>query len=222
MRESVEDRRPRRRLVEGPRMNALPEREPGHAVGERGVEEHHERARVRRANLPARGIAGNSAPGKDLRIVEVKIRLGKHAAAVVEGGVRDVRRSMPKWRMRLAAGVALGGFALLSGIPALALNIVGTNGNDTLSGTQRADRINGRAGNDRILGLGGNDVLTGGPGRGWFAAHPAAGRSIGFCVAREPGVVPAYLVDSAPSRPMSASTASPSGDVGERELSRTA
>lgn len=42
--------------------------------------------------------------------------------------------------------------------------IVGTAGNDLLSGTDAADRIDGRAGDDTLNGLGGNDTLLGGDG----------------------------------------------------------
>ena len=55
--------------------------------------------------------------------------------------------------------------ALLFAVPALAMNVNGTPGNDVLTGTPSADKITGGEGNDRLLGLGGNDVLTGGKGR---------------------------------------------------------
>ena len=42
--------------------------------------------------------------------------------------------------------------------------IVGTNGNDTLTGTAGADTIQGRDGNDAIYGLAGNDNIDGGKG----------------------------------------------------------
>jgi hypothetical protein len=48
--------------------------------------------------------------------------------------------------------------------PAVAVNVVGTNGSDVLRGTVSGDWINGKSGNDRLFGLGGNDILTGGPG----------------------------------------------------------
>lgn len=66
---------------------------------------------------------------------------------------------------RAAVAAAISVAAFLFVVPALALNIVGTNGNDVLRGTGRADRVNGRGGDDRILGLAGNDTLTGGLGR---------------------------------------------------------
>jgi hypothetical protein len=55
--------------------------------------------------------------------------------------------------------------ALVVALPALAINVPGTNGNDLIRGTAKADRLFGRGGNDRLLGLAGNDLLNGGPGR---------------------------------------------------------
>ena len=43
-------------------------------------------------------------------------------------------------------------------------NIVGSAGNDTLTGTDDANALSGGAGNDTISGGGGNDDLTGGAG----------------------------------------------------------
>jgi Ca2+-binding RTX toxin-like protein len=47
---------------------------------------------------------------------------------------------------------------------ALAANITGTNGNDTLIGTSGNDNINGLQGNDIIFGLGGSDSINDGNG----------------------------------------------------------
>ncbi len=47
----------------------------------------------------------------------------------------------------------------------LAATIVGTEGNDRITGTDGADVIHALGGNDRIAGLGGDDVLCGGKGR---------------------------------------------------------
>ena len=57
-------------------------------------------------------------------------------------------------------------------VPALALTIPGTKGNDVLRGTAKGDKIDGRAGNDRIVGRGGNDTLTGGPGKDTLDGGP--------------------------------------------------
>jgi hypothetical protein len=68
-------------------------------------------------------------------------------------------------RSRWAARFVVGALVVLAGaVPAGAVNVVGSNGPDTIYGTGRADRIDGRGGNDQLLGLGGADVLTGGPG----------------------------------------------------------
>ncbi len=48
---------------------------------------------------------------------------------------------------------------------ATAANVIGTAGDDRLSGTPRADTILGREGRDRLLGRGGADFLQGGAGR---------------------------------------------------------
>jgi hypothetical protein len=58
----------------------------------------------------------------------------------------------------IAAGV------LLTTIPADALNVIGSNGDDVLRGTPTDDSITGKGGDDRLFGLGGNDVLAGGAG----------------------------------------------------------
>jgi hypothetical protein len=66
--------------------------------------------------------------------------------------------------------------AAVIALPALAFNIAGTRGNDTLRGTASADRIDGRGGNDRLYGLAGNDVLVGGAGRDFLAGGPGNDR----------------------------------------------
>ena len=61
-------------------------------------------------------------------------------------------------------------------LPAFALNITGTNGNDILRGTAAADRINGKGGDDRILGRAGADILTGGSGADYVDGGQGADR----------------------------------------------
>lgn len=53
---------------------------------------------------------------------------------------------------------------LFAATVAMAANITGTPGPDTLNGTAAADNIDGLAGDDRITGLGGADVLRGSDG----------------------------------------------------------
>ena len=53
---------------------------------------------------------------------------------------------------------------LVSGV-ALAKNIGGDEGDNTLTGTKRADTIHGRSGNDFIRGKGGNDQIYGESGQ---------------------------------------------------------
>ena len=52
---------------------------------------------------------------------------------------------------------------MASGV-ALAVNRVGTNGNDVLRGTDGEDNLVGLGGKDALLGKGGSDNLVGGPG----------------------------------------------------------
>ena len=73
-------------------------------------------------------------------------------------------RSTKNGRRLVTGGLAAGALALAATGLAVASDIDGTRGNDTLRGTARADRIEGRAGNDIIKGLGGDDTLLGGPG----------------------------------------------------------
>jgi hypothetical protein len=63
----------------------------------------------------------------------------------------------------MVAAVCL--LALVGGaVPALAMNIRGTGGDDTLRGSAVGDWIDGKVGNDRLFGLGGGDILIGGGG----------------------------------------------------------
>ena len=55
--------------------------------------------------------------------------------------------------------------AILTGGVALAADITGTNGPDTINGTPEADNIQALGGNDTVNGRGGDDVIDGGPGR---------------------------------------------------------
>lgn len=68
--------------------------------------------------------------------------------------------------MRLPAiTIAVACLSLLAAAgAAMAVDLNGTNGPDTLVGTSGVDRISGKGGNDRIAGLAGNDVLVGGSG----------------------------------------------------------
>ncbi len=53
---------------------------------------------------------------------------------------------------------------MASGV-ALAVNKIGTNGDDTLRGTDKADNLLGRDGDDKLFGKGGEDNLLGGAGK---------------------------------------------------------
>jgi Ca2+-binding RTX toxin-like protein len=53
---------------------------------------------------------------------------------------------------------------LASGV-AWAVNMIGTDGPDTLRGTNGVDNLIGKGGNDRLFGLRGRDTLLGGPGK---------------------------------------------------------
>jgi hypothetical protein len=88
------------------------------------------------------------------------------------GERRRYRRSIPVFGI---VAVLLG----VAAVSALAANIVGTKGNDTLRGTAKADHISGGAGNDKIWGLSGNDVLNGGPGNDVLVGGPGNDTLIG-------------------------------------------
>lgn len=83
------------------------------------------------------------------------------------------RSGTGRWR-RLPA--LIGAVVLMTAVPAAALNVLGTNGNDVLRGTKAGDWINGKRGNDRIFGLAGNDILTGGPGADYVDAGAGSDR----------------------------------------------
>ena len=54
---------------------------------------------------------------------------------------------------------------LIAATVAMAANITGTPGPDTLNGTAQSDKIDGLGGDDTINGLGGADELRGSDGR---------------------------------------------------------
>jgi Ca2+-binding RTX toxin-like protein len=64
---------------------------------------------------------------------------------------------------------------LASGV-AWAVNMVGTNGPDTLRGTNGDDNLIGKGANDRLFALNGHDTLLGGPGKDWVDTHPTESR----------------------------------------------
>jgi hypothetical protein len=67
-------------------------------------------------------------------------------------------------KVLLLVGLSMLGAMLFASV-ALAVNKVGTNGDDTLRGTDGADNLVGLGGDDELLGLGGSDNLSGGPGK---------------------------------------------------------
>ena len=75
-----------------------------------------------------------------------------------------IRRHVGLRSLALVAAAA----TMVSG-SALAANIVGTPGNDTIRGTAKADKLYGRQGSDRLYGLAGDDYLNGGAGRDRFS-----------------------------------------------------
>ncbi len=81
---------------------------------------------------------------------------------------------MRKPRSRALAVALVATVAGVVAASALAANIAGTKGNDTLRGTAKADKIAGGAGNDKLYGLGGNDVLSGGAGNDLLVGGPGA------------------------------------------------
>jgi Ca2+-binding RTX toxin-like protein len=67
-------------------------------------------------------------------------------------------------RTVLLLAVVAACLVMASGV-ALAVNKVGTNGNDVLKGTDGEDNLLGLGGQDDIFGKGGSDNLVGGPGK---------------------------------------------------------
>ena len=61
----------------------------------------------------------------------------------------------------------------------VAVNRIGTAGNDTLRGTAKADGLLALAGNDLLLGLAGNDGLCGGKGRDRLRGGPGRDKLLG-------------------------------------------
>jgi Ca2+-binding RTX toxin-like protein len=85
-------------------------------------------------------------------------------------------RSTKKMKRIIIVATAMGLiFALWTGV-ALAKNINGDNGNETLVGTKKADTINGKGGNDLIYGLKGNDKLNGNDGKDFIDSVDGSGR----------------------------------------------
>ncbi len=54
-----------------------------------------------------------------------------------------------------------------------AMMLVGSTGNDSMTGFATDDVMDGAAGDDTIRGAGGNDTVSGGAGNDWFTAMPA-------------------------------------------------
>ena len=90
-----------------------------------------------------------------------------------------IRRHVGLRSLALVAAAA----TMVSG-SALAANIVGTPGNDTIRGTAKADKLYGRQGSDRLYGLAGDDYLNGGAGRDRFSC--GAGKDTVVAEAGEP------------------------------------
>jgi len=58
-------------------------------------------------------------------------------------------------------------------------NLVGGDGNDTLTGSASDDVLDGGAGNDTLIGRGGNDILLGGPGNDTLIGGPGTDQILG-------------------------------------------
>ena len=142
--------RPPRREARGPRRaghaRARQRRQAGQ--GPQGAAARRaRRARRRRSRIPTKPKHATGQP---------RLGCGGGASRVIHSdeGIPRMSRSL---LIALLAALALPGLAL-------AANVKGTSGDDTLTGTPNADRIFGKAGNDKIDGLAGNDRLFGGRG----------------------------------------------------------
>ncbi|HWL98556.1 MAG TPA: calcium-binding protein [Nocardioidaceae bacterium] len=79
---------------------------------------------------------------------------------------------------RIGAASALAA-AILTGGVAVAADITGTEGPDTINGTPDADTIRALGGNDTVNGRGGDDVIDGGDGRDALAGNDGIDRISG-------------------------------------------
>ena len=143
-----------------PRREARGPRRPGHA-----------RARQRRqadrgpqgAGLIALAARAGEEAASRHREAEAHAATGQPSARCGGGASRVSHSDEGIPRMSRSLLIALLAALALPGL-ALAANVKGTSGDDTLTGTPNADRIFGKAGNDKIDGLAGNDRLFGGRG----------------------------------------------------------
>jgi len=77
-----------------------------------------------------------------------------------------------------AIGTSLLGNKMIAGAGYLSVDLVGLDGNDTITGGAGNDRLDGGAGNDRLDGGAGADTLIGGLGNDTFAVDDAGDRVI--------------------------------------------
>lgn len=84
----------------------------------------------------------------------------------------------PFRRLMLLLTVVAAALVLAGGV-ALAADLVGTSGDDTLTGTAGDDRIAAGDGNDRLLGRAGNDQLSGGLGSDYLYGGVGADALVG-------------------------------------------
>jgi Ca2+-binding RTX toxin-like protein len=86
-----------------------------------------------------------------------------HHRHAMQGLGRRRGTSLGRPFVRTGAAFALAA-AIGTGGAALAADITGTNGPDTINGTEAADNISALGGDDRVNGLGGGDVIQAGDG----------------------------------------------------------
>jgi len=98
-------------------------------------------------------------------------------------GIVDARTVSPiplsAFKVLRASRRAVAAGAPSDGAPGRRCTIVGTSGDDRLTGTGRDDVICGLAGNDRLAGGPGDDVLLGGSGDDVLSGGPGADRLLG-------------------------------------------
>lgn len=78
---------------------------------------------------------------------------------------------------------------LIASATAMAVNVMGTSGNDEITGTESADALYGMLGADAITGLGSRDVITGGDGDDelWGGDREGTGQDGGDAIRGENG-----------------------------------
>ena len=116
-------------------------------------------------------VAAESGSPVTGEAVQVNQQSSSHSLNLKEEMQMRTTKQLSGFGVLRILGVLLVAIGLIS-VAALADNINGTNGKDTLVGTANDDTINGLGGKDVIKGLEGMDTLNGGPGNDTIFGGP--------------------------------------------------